>query len=95
MKVIWWFGLEPGTLTIFLEPGTLTIFMPKGAVPLYVSRRQGQPVLYVLCDPDVPREHRKILIVPTTGEPFDPTGFLPIGVIEPEQNLFFHVFVEA
>jgi len=88
-QVIWKFKLLP-------EPDVNEFELPRGAQVLTVQVQRGEPHMWVLCDPEVPKSLRKFMVV-GTGHVFDlpahRLGCPYIGTFQLEGGaLVFHVF---
>jgi len=71
---------------------TQTLEMPQGAQILTVQVQQGEPVLWALVDPALPKEKREFFIV-GTGWPIDGGLGQYVGTFQiMEGSLVFHIF---
>jgi hypothetical protein len=88
MKTVWKFPLASTVVT--------KLQLPVGAQVLTVQMQYDEPQLWVLVDPQAPKEERRFQLV-GTGHEFEPQGALKyINTIQVQGGLFvFHLFEVA
>ncbi len=86
MRTIWKYQIGPMN-DIHLE-------MPKGATVLICMMQQGEPCLWALVDPTLPKELRTFRLF-ATGQHFEHEGLKYIGTYQMQGFYMFHLFEVA
>ena len=62
------------------------LMMPEGAIILSAQEQAGVVMIWVQVNPDAPKTIRRFRSL-ATGDPFDPTGLVPIGTVLRDDGL--------
>jgi hypothetical protein len=72
-----------------------TVTVPAGARPLHLADQHGIPCLWLLVDPDAPRETWTVRMVGTGWQPQDFAGWTHLGsVLDRGGTFVWHYFRE-